>query len=200
MSFLSQIFKKKANPIIIVSGLPRSGTSMMMKMLEAGGLEIVTDSVRAADDDNPKGYYELERVKRLPDGDTAWLDEAQGKVVKVISQLILALPDTHTYKVLFMHRNIGEVLASQRKMLERRGEETDKVADEEMARLFDKHLKRVYAWMDEHPNVSYLDIDYNQTLQKPGPVIQKVQAFLGNDLNAEKMAAVVDLALYRQRR
>src|SRR5262245_34269287 len=117
-------------PIIIVSGLPRSGTSMMMKILEAGGLPVLTDALRTADDDNPKGYYEYERVKQLDKGDQAWLAEAEGKVVKVISALLTQLPATHQYRVIFMQRKLAEVLASQRKMLIHRGEPTDAVDDE----------------------------------------------------------------------
>ncbi|MBN2146229.1 MAG: hypothetical protein JW726_02530 [Anaerolineales bacterium] len=199
MSLLSKLLGKKSKAIIIVSGLPRSGTSMMMKMLQAGGLEIVTDRLRAADDDNPQGYFELERVKRLADGDTAWLDEAQGKVIKVVSWLILSLPDTHTYKVFFMRRNMAEILASQRKMLERRGEDPNKVGDEEMARLFDKHLTQVYDWMDQRTNVQYIAVDYNQMLREPWPTIHKIKAFLATDLDLEKMVSVIDANLYRQR-
>src|SRR5687768_1736541 len=108
--------------ITVVSGLPRSGTSMMMKMLEAGGLEPVVDHVRKPDEDNPKGYYEFERVKAL-ENDREWLPEAKGKFVKVISMLLRHLPADHRFKVIFMQRNMPEVLASQKKMLVRRGED-----------------------------------------------------------------------------
>ncbi len=121
---LKKLFGRQSAPaqkeIVVVSGLPRSGTSMMMKMLEQGGLQVVTDSLRTADDDNPKGYYEFETVKQMPSGQTAWLDGAQGKVVKVISALLEYLPSKYHYKVIFMERAIGEVLASQKKMLDNR--------------------------------------------------------------------------------
>ena len=125
--------------ITIVSGLPRSGTSMMMKMLEAGGMQVLTDHIRTADEDNPKGYYEFERVKQI-EHDQAWLPDAQGKVVKMISALLKHLPSSYTYKVIFMRRNIDEILASQKQMLIRRGEPTDVVSDEKLTELFDRHI------------------------------------------------------------
>lgn len=196
----SNLFKSNTPPAItVVSGLPRSGTSMMMKMLEAGGMTILTDQQRGADVDNPKGYYEFERVKQLDKGDTAWLPEAQGKVVKVISALLGYLPAGYTYKVIFMNRQIEEVLASQKKMLERRGEPTDRVSDEELARLFDKHLEKVRAWLQEQPNVAVLDVDYNQMLADPRPWAPRINRFLGNILDEAAMLAVVDPQLYRNR-
>ena len=129
--------------VTIVSGLPRSGTSMMMKMLEAGGLPPLTDNLRTADEDNPKGYYEFERVKQLPKGDVAWLPDAQGKVVKVIAALLPSLPGGYHYRVIFMQRAMPEVLASQRQMLIRRGEDPNKIPDDVIAKLFEKHLKQV---------------------------------------------------------
>src|SRR5829696_9769493 len=137
----------QSTSVIVVSGLPRSGTSLMMNMLQAGGLPIVTDEQRTADDDNPKGYFELERVKQLTKGDVAWVEGAHGKAVKVISALLEHLPPSSSYKILFMRRRLPEVLASQKKMLERRGEPTDKVPDEMMASLFERHLQKIEAWM-----------------------------------------------------
>ena len=119
-------------PITIVSGLPRSGTSMMMKMLEAGGMPVLTDSWRSADEDNPKGYYEFERVKQIKT-DQAWLPQAQGKVVKMISELLQYLPPIYCYRVIFMRRKLEETLASQRQMLQRRGEPAPVVSDESLA-------------------------------------------------------------------
>lgn len=200
MGFLRRLFGKRETPVIIVSGLPRSGTSMMMRMLEQGGLPVLQDGIREPNADNPKGYYEFERVKKLPQGDVGWLPEAQGKVVKVIAALIVHLPETHTYKVLFMRREMEEILASQRRMLVRRGEDPDAVDDAEMARLFEKHLDQVYGWMDRQPNLSYLDVDYNAALGDPLPVAKAVKAFLGLPLDVTAMASVVDPELYRQRK
>jgi LPS sulfotransferase NodH len=185
--------------ITIVSGLPRSGTSMMMKMLEAGGLQPVTDNLRTADEDNPKGYYEFERVKQLPKGDVAWLPEAQGKVVKVIAALLPHLPGGYHYRVIFMQRAMPEVLASQRQMLIRRGEDPDKIPDAVIAKLFEKHLKQVNDWVSQQPNVERLDVNYNEMLNNPQPFIDQVNAFLGNQLDTVKMATVVDPRLHRQR-
>ncbi|MBN1874030.1 MAG: sulfotransferase [Anaerolineae bacterium] len=199
MEFLRNLLKSKTRAVVIVSGLPRSGTSMMMKMLEAGGLEVLTDHIRTPNEDNPKGYYEFERVKKLPDGDVAWLPEAQGRVVKIISALLKHLPQTHTYKVLFMRRRMSEILASQQQMLVRRGEATDKVSDEEMTRLFEKHLQEVFAWMAQQSNLTYLDVDYNAMLADPRPQVAQIQAFLGLALDTQAMLAVVDPELYRQR-
>ncbi|HNT78081.1 MAG TPA: sulfotransferase family protein [Anaerolineae bacterium] len=199
MKFLRNLLKPKSQTVVVVSGLPRSGTSMMMKMLEAGGLEVLTDHIRTPNEDNPKGYYEFERVKKLPDGDVAWLPEAQGRVVKIISALLKHLPPTHTYKVLFMRRRMSEILASQQQMLVRRGEATDKVSDEEMTRLFEKHLEETFAWMAQQPNLTCLEVDYNAMLADPRPQVAQLQAFLDMDLDTQAMLAVVDPELYRQR-
>jgi hypothetical protein len=191
---------QSSNQIVtIVSGLPRSGTSMMMKMLEAGGLPPLTDNLRTADEDNPKGYYEFERVKQLPKGDVAWLPDAQGKVVKVIAALLPSLPGGYHYRVVFMQRAMSEVLASQRQMLIRRGEDPDKIPDDVIAKLFEKHLKQVNDWVNQQPNVERLDVNYNEMLKNPQPFIEQIDAFLDHQLDAVKMAAVVDPALHRQR-
>jgi len=186
--------------VTIVSGLPRSGTSMMMKMLEAGGLLPLTDNLRTADEDNPKGYYEFERVKQLPKGDVAWLPDAQGQVVKVIAALLPYLPAGYQYRVVFMQRAMSEVLASQRQMLIRRGEDPDKIPDEVIAKLFEKHLKQVNDWVSQQPNVERLDVNYNEMLKDPQPFIDQITAFLGNRLDRAKMATVVDPSLHRQRK
>ncbi len=186
--------------ITIVSGLPRSGTSMMMKMLEAGGLPPLTDHLRAADDDNPKGYYEFERAKKLRDGDVEWLPQAQGKVVKAIAALLPDLPPTYAYRVIFMRRAMPEVLASQKQMLIRRGEDPNKVGDAELTRLFEKHLAQVDAWIKTQPNITRLDVDYNQMLKDPVPQVIAVNQFLDGTLDVDKMLEVVDPTLYRQRK
>ncbi len=186
--------------ITVVSGLPRSGTSMMMKLLEAGGLPPLTDNLRTADEDNPKGYYEFERVKQLPKGDVAWLPDAQGKVVKVIAALLPSLPGGYQYRVVFMQRAMPEMLASQRQMLIRRGEDPNKIPDEVLAKLFEKHLRQVNEWVSQQPNVERLDVNYNEMLKNPQPFIDQIDAFLGNQLDKAKMATVVDPALHRQRK
>lgn len=172
---------------------------MMMKMLAAGGMSILTDEIREADVDNPKGYYEFERVKQLDKGDHEWLDDAQGKVVKIISALLEHLPPDQSYRVIFMQRQIEEILTSQKKMLVRRGEPTDRVSDEELARLFTKHLQNVQTWLQTQPNFQVLYVDYNQMIASPQPLVQQVNAFLGDVLDEERMLATVDPALYRNR-
>ncbi len=192
-------WRKKAQPIIIVSGLPRSGTSMTMKLLEAGGIPPLTDHIRTPDSDNPGGYYEFEQAKKLREGDVAWLPQAQGKAVKVIAALLTCLPAGFEYRVLFMRRKIDEVLASQAKMLDNRGEDSD-VDDATMADLFQKHLQQVRAWMNSQPNLLYLDIDYNAMLADPVPYVRQINQFLGGHLDEAAMVAVVDPSLYRQRK
>ena len=185
--------------VVIVSGLPRSGTSMMMKMLEVGGMMALTDEIREADPDNPKGYYEFERVKQLDKGDKEWVAEARGKVVKVISALLKHLPDTYQYKVIFMRRTIEETLRSQKKMMVRRGTDSDKVNDAQMSALFQAHLKQVEAWLAKQPNVDVLYVSYNDMLVDPTGQAEAVNEFLHGALDIEKMVGVVDPKLYRNR-
>jgi hypothetical protein len=185
-------------PVIVVSGLPRSGTSMMMKMLEAGGMQVVTDNIRTADEDNPKGYYEFERVKQI-EHDKAWLPDAQGKAIKMIATLLRHLPLDYCYEVLFMERKIEEVLASQRQMLIRRGEPTDAVSDEKMGELFDRHVERVKSWLDEQPNMKVLYVSYNNVVASPLEQSKRIDQFLSGALDTGRMASVIDPGLYRQR-
>jgi hypothetical protein len=187
-----------SKPIVVVSGLPRSGTSMMMKMLEQGGLSTVTDSLRTADNDNPNGYYEFEIVKQMPVGQIAWLEDAQGKVVKVISALLEYLPARYNYKVIFMERSMGEVLASQKKMLANRQEDST-VSDAEMQEQFQKHVAAAKYWLARQPNLSVLYVDYNKMLAAPDPLCQVVADFLDMGLDVAKMRAVPNERLYRNR-
>jgi hypothetical protein len=203
MSFsFTKLFRKTnaAKEIIIVSGLPRSGTSMMMNMLASTGLEILTDNLRTADENNPKGYYEFERVKKLKAGDFDWLSLAQGKVVKVISALLEYLPNQYQYKIIFMRRYMDEVLSSQRQMLVRDGIQDDKVPDGKLAELYENHLKQVETWLEQQPNMGILYISYNQTLQDPGTNINRINQFLGGNLDIKSMLQVVDQNLYRERK
>ena len=191
--------KTKTNePVIVVSGLPRSGTSMMMKMLAEGGLPIVTDQLRQADPDNPNGYFELETVKQMSAGNVAWLAEAGGKAVKIISALLEYLPATHSYKVIFMEREIQEILASQRKMLGRRGEASS-VDDDQMAQKFRNHLSVLKPWLARQPQMDVLYISYNALMADPAPYCQQVIGFTGRPLDRERMLAVPNARLYRNR-
>lgn len=186
--------------IIVVSGLPRSGTSVLMRMLEEGGIEPLTDKVRTADQDNPRGYYEYEAVKKLKEGEFSWLPLAQGKAVKVISALLSYLPNDYSYYVLFTQRSVSEVLASQHAMLINRGEDPDKIVDAEMAATFEKHLAQVMHWLNNQKNISTLYVDYNRMIKEPGPDARRINSFLGESLNIERMVAVIEPDLYRHRR
>lgn len=200
MDFLSFLKNIISPEITVVSGLPRSGTSMMMKMLEAGGIPPLQDNIRTADEDNPKGYYEFERVKKLPK-DTAWLPEAKGKAVKIIALLLTKLPlKGYRYKVLFMRRDIEEILASQKRMLVRRGEATDKVSDEEMITTYHRHLSEVLSFLDANPCFTVFFVNYNDLMRDPADWIPRINAFVGGKLDEEAMKAVVDPNLYRNRR
>jgi hypothetical protein len=159
----------------------------------------LTDEIREADKDNPKGYYEFERVKQLDKGDSAWLPEARGKVVKIISALLKHLPAEYEYRIIFMRRNMPEILASQRKMLVRRGENADDMNDEQMSGLFEKHLNSTIQWMESQPNVTVLYVHYSEMLNDPLPQIKRLNEFLDGRLDESAMAQVVDPALYRNR-
>jgi hypothetical protein len=201
LSSLRRLYRRLryGEPIVVVSGLPRSGTSMLMKMLEAGGVPIVTDGLRTADEDNPKGYYEVERVKDLArETDRGWLAEAQGKGLKVISYLLRSLPDQFNYRVIFVRRDIEEVLASQKKMLDRRGEK-DETPPERMRSHFEDDLWRARYQLTHRPCFELLEVHYGAILARPLEGAQQVNAFLGGALDVEAMAAVVDPQLYRNR-
>jgi hypothetical protein len=171
---------------------------MMMRMLEAGGMPVLTDNLRIADEDNPRGYYEFEPVKQIM-RDASWLEDAKGSVVKMVAALLKHLPPEYTYRVVFMRRKVEEVLASQRTMLLRRGEPTDQVSDDRMAQLYQKHVRRIEAWLSEQPNIEVLYVDYGQVLADPRSEARRINLFFENALDEAGMAAVVEPALHRQR-
>jgi hypothetical protein len=188
-------------PIVVVSGLPRSGTSMTMKMLHAGGLPVLTDGIRQADVSNPKGYYEFEPVKELDKGgDVAWLDDARGKAVKIISFLLTWLPETYEYKVLFMRRDLHEAMASQNTMLAHRGEVTDGSRDEQLMKLYGDHLDKVARFLSARRCFSTLPVEYRDVIEDPRIAARRIRDFIGEPLDVERMSAVADAALYRNRR
>ncbi len=202
MSFLKHLWgaRSAGEPIIVVSGLPRSGTSMLMRMLAAGGIKLVVDGRRTPDTDNPKGYYELERVKELDKtADKSWLADTRGKGLKVISFLLQHLPPTYDYKVIFLKRSLPEVLASQKKMLDRRGESADDTSDDDMADLFAEHLKNVETQLAARANCEVLYVEHRRTVSEPAVVAGQIGEFLGGDLDVAAMAAAVDATLYRNR-
>jgi len=186
-------------PVVVVSGLPRSGTSMAMKMLEAGGLEVVTDGARTADEDNPKGYFEDDRVLELAKSeDKSWLRNSRGRAVKIISYLLRHLPADNNYKVLFMRRHIDEVLASQAKMLERRGEEQGST-DDSMREFFETDLWKANYHIKRSAHIEAMDLHYREVLEDPTTHARRIADFLGTDLDVEAMISIVDPNLYRNR-
>ncbi len=187
-----------SDAVVVVSGLPRSGTSMLMKMLDAGGITPLTDREREADLDNPRGYYEFERVKKLPH-DAGWLDEARGKSVKVLAELVKHLPDGYHYKVVFMQRRIPEIIRSQKKMLIRRGEDPEKVSDGEMELLLRRYLKLMKSYIGGKDNMEVLFVSYNDILSHPRREVNAINRFFGGFLDEESMVSVVDEGLYRNR-
>jgi hypothetical protein len=186
--------------IVVVSGLPRSGTSMLMRMLDAGGIEVFTDGARTADVDNPNGYYEVEKVKALKkDQDKAWIAGAQGKAIKIVSSLLRDLPPEHSYSVVFANRHLPEVLASQDVMRRRAGDDTP-ANDAELTMLYERHLDSVKKWMARQSNFRVLELTYSDVVQNPGESARQIQTFLNVPLDLERMIGSVDAALYRNRR
>ena len=184
--------------ITIVSGLPRSGTSMMMQAIEAGGIPALTDNIRQKDEDNPKGYYEFEPVKKTKD-DPSWVPGARGKVVKMVYRLLYDLPDEYEYRVVFMRRNMDEVLISQKTMLERSGKQGASISDEKLAELFKAQLEQFDHWIAARKNFSIISVDYKDMITSPKAQCERINNFLGGVLDIDASAATVDPSLYRNR-
>jgi len=185
--------------VSIVSGLPRSGTSMMMRMLDLGGMPVVIDDIRTADDDNPRGYYEFEPVKQTKE-DSSWVKDAVGKGVKMVYSLLYDLPAEFEYRVLFMRRSLDEVLASQQVMLDRQGMGDGGANDDKMRELFVSQLTDFEKWIAGQPNFRMIEVNYNQMLEDPQLQVPKINDFLGGQLDTDAMLGVVDPSLYRNRR
>jgi hypothetical protein len=183
--------------VIVVSGLPRPGTSLMMQLLHAGGIPVVTDGIRAADVDNPRGYYEFERVKKVKT-DTAWLPDARGKVVKMVSLLLFDLPPRERYRVIFMERDMDEIVMSQEKMLTRLGRPIPPRQD--MARAFGKHLQKLHERMCDQPHFSVMRIGYADVVARPGACVAQINEFLGGRLNVDAAISAVDPSPHRNRK
>jgi hypothetical protein len=185
------------NEIVIVSGLPRSGTSLMMQMLDKGGLEVVTDHIRTADTDNPRGYYELEQVKKIKE-DVSWLPATRGKAFKMVSQLLYELPANERYRVIFMERDLDETILSQEKMLARLGKPA--APSVEIKRHFTAHLKRLREWLAGQRNMAVLYVRYGELVERPESQAAHVSAFLEGQVDADRMAKSVEPSLYRNRK
>jgi hypothetical protein len=185
-------------PVYIVSGLPRSGTSMMMRMLAAGGLPVLADERREADSDNPRGYFELEAVKGSA-ADASWVQQAPGKAVKVISYLLRSLPPALDYRVVFMRRALDQVVRSQRVMLERLGAPVEQ-SDEEARSSLAEHVVDVESWLETAGHIRRLGVSYERVLGEPRPMAERIARFLGRDLDLDldAMVRAVEPALQRQ--
>jgi hypothetical protein len=189
----------KRKDIVIVSGLPRSGTSLMMQCLRAGGIAIATDGLRGADEDNPLGYFELEAVKRLRDSPgLVNPEELRGRAVKIVPPLLYCLPSGHCYRVIVMRRNLNEVVASQNIMLERRGMVITET-NETMVSVLQRELNRLFDWLRRRTDVSFISIDYQDLVLNPWNAVDAVNAFLGGGCDTLQMSKVVDPSLYRCR-
>ena len=184
--------------ITVVSGIPRSGTSLAMQMVVAGGIPPLTDGLRAADEDNPRGYFEFERVRQLR-GDKAWVADAVGKAVKVIHLLLTELPDDRPYRIVYVERDLREVVRSQAAMLERSGRRGGGLAPERLIAVFEAQEKQVRAWLDARRAFSVLRVRHADLVRDPAGQARSINAFLGGDLDEPAMASAVDPSLYRNR-
>jgi tetratricopeptide (TPR) repeat protein len=185
--------------ITIVSGLPRSGTSMMMQMLSAGGLDILTDNLRLEDENNPKGYLEYQKVKSLAT-DNSWIHEGQNKVIKVIVQLLQYLPANYQYKVIFMEREMEEVIQSQQIMLGKKADVEKKIYPSALAETFKKQLEKTQSWIKTNPQFDVMYVSYAETINNPSEMAENISLFLESDLNTKAMTEVIDSTLYRNRK
>ncbi|HVU28440.1 MAG TPA: sulfotransferase domain-containing protein [Verrucomicrobiae bacterium] len=185
--------------VTIVSGLPRSGTSLMMQMLQAGGMQLLTDGQRAPDEHNPRGYFEHEGVKHSRN-DLSWLKQADGKVIKVVHLLLIHLPDDRNYRVIFMMRDLEEVIVSQRVMLKQQGRAAATITDQALADIFEKQLAMVRQWLAERSNFNVLYVNHRDVINHPLVAAEQINLFLNENLLIADMAAVVNPALYRQRK
>ena len=193
-----ELFPQFLNRITVVSGLPRSGTSMMMNMLQAGGMEVLVDHVRKPDRDNPRGYFEFEKVKSLA-LDAGWMEMSTGKAIKIVSALLKYLPSHLNYKVVFMQRKMAELLASQKKMLMRQAVFSQGASDKVMARKFEQHLQKTTRWLEEQKHIDVLYVHYQEVISHPVEQVQLINHFLGDELDGEKMCTAVDPSLHRNR-
>ncbi len=183
--------------MIIVSGLPRSGTSLMMQMLSSGGIPLVTDGIREADTNNLKGYYEYEAVKKLAK-EKSWLYNAKGKVVKIVSHFLKLLPSDLNYDIIFMLRDLDETLSSQRKMMKRLGT-SDDISNSKMKNIFNTHIDEVKEWLALCSNINVTYVNYIDCIYDSGSICKQISDFLNMNLKIENMQSCVDSKLYRNR-
>ena len=185
-------------PIVVVSGLPRSGTSMVMQMLAAGGMPVLVDEHRAPDESNPKGYFEYEPVKKLRIDDS-WLPQACGKAVKIIAQLLPSLPKQYRYQVLFIERDMNEVIASQEAMLQRNNQAGAQLTQEQLSQVFLTQVSRVRNWLGKQTNMELLSIDHGEVIENAMLSTKRINDFLSVNLDVGSMVSAVDRKFYRHR-
>jgi hypothetical protein len=171
----------------------------MMQMLAAGGIPPLTDQLRAADEDNPRGYFEFEPVKQIKQ-DKSWLNDAAGKAVKMVHLLVPELPLDREYRVIFMRRQMEEILASQRKMLDRSGKKGAQMPDAVLIRIFETQVQNVLQWLSQAPRFSVHQVWYRELIADPAGHAQSINALLGGHLNEGAMQSAVDPALYRNKK
>lgn len=187
------------NKIIIVSGLPRSGTSLMMQILQAAGIPLLTDNSRPADKNNPKGYFEFEPVKRI-ERDASWFAQAKGKAVKVISHLLMYLPPDFNYFVLFMNRDLDEIIASQNKMLFNLNKSLGRLPYDRLREKYAVHLNQIHHWLALQPNILFEDIYFPGLIRNPKNELTKVWCALKPDVPIERVLPVIQPDLYRTKK
>jgi hypothetical protein len=170
----------------------------MMQMLASGGLVPLTDEIRHPDADNPRGYFEWERTKQLAANPGA-IAEAEGKVVKVISSLLMHLPQNHEYRIVFLRRPLAQVVASQAKMIHRLGNGGPRASAGAMQGALETHLRAVTVWLGERSSMAIHWVDYPSLISNPLKHAGEVAAFLGGTLCVERMIAQVDPLLFRNR-
>lgn len=203
MTFAERIARRLryGKPITVVSGLPRSGTSMLMNMLLGGGVPLLMDGIRSADHSNSRGYFEYEPVKELDkNGDLSWLPRARGKAVKIISFLLTWLPETYDYRVIFVQRDLDEIIASQNQMLARREETGDTAGDSRTREVYVDHLKQAARLLASRRCFRTLSVSYCDAVEDPKRQARRISEFLDRPLDVDRMVAIVDPQLYRNRR
>ena len=184
------------NTIIVVSGLPRSGTSLMMQILQKAGIPLLTDEKRRADVNNPRGYFEYQPVKKLKE-DNSWLHRARGKALKIVSPLLVYLPDAFHYQIIFMQRSLDEIIASQNKMLNSRA--IPPTPSQRLRNYLANHLLQINTYLSNKKNISVLKIDFKTLIDQPETELAKLSEFLGHPFNHETIKSVIQRDLYRTR-
>ena len=186
------------NDIIVVTGLPRSGTSLMMQILQSLQIKLFTDNHRSADESNPKGYFEHQWVKTI-EKDNSWLTDVKGKAIKIVSPLIKYLPVDLNYKIIFMNRDLDEIIQSQERMLTENNKKDDATNSEELKQIFLKDLKQSKDWIHTQLHSEVLEILHSKLLKNPETELEKIKSFLKIDINTTLILKVIDKNLYRSK-